>query len=421
MKFHGELLIFVMLLVTNLRVFFVRQVRRDPLVVLAPFTFILSILQILAWGIDIFSAFAFFLALLVLLSNFHAIFRYMESLYIDHYSALMKVWAVCTVSLSVLSIVVLIIFAPDESKSNKIGVQENIYRMEGSFRSGFKEAGSFKIADAFIYEFSVLPPINEKTQEEEKSILPDNTQVEENSTLPENTQTEEISALPENVQTEENLSDADQTIILFFPDKRGDTINYKPYLQQLALKGNLVYSADFYSNDCKWLHSFGDNKIFRRTILLIQNFVRPAFFVSQREYYSYNIKLEAEAMLKYVEEKFAKEDKLVTNAVSEAAVSEADEKLQAENISESEKISCIMICDAMGHSALSELQKQYPDLIKKIIFLDEIPEYKTAGYGMIEQTNPLLLTSLGMEKDSSRNISDILAEKTMEIINNESL
>ena len=384
MKFHGELLIFVMLLVTNLRVFFVRQVRRDPLVVLAPFTFILSILQILAWGIDIFSAFAFFLALLVLLSNFHAIFRYMESLYIDHYSALMKVWAVCTVSLSVLSIVVLIIFAPDESKSNKIGVQENIYRMEGSFRSGFKEAGSFKLADAYIYEFSILPSIKENTQTE---------------------------------NSENNAS----SIILFFPDKRGDTINYKPYLQQLALKGNLVYSADFYSNDCKWLHSFGDNKIFRRTILLIQNFVRPAFFVSQREYYSYNIKLEAEAMLKYVEEKFAKEDKLVTNAVSEAAVSEADEKSQAENISESEKISCIMICDAMGHSALSELQKQYPDLIKKIIFLDEIPEYKTAGYGMIEQTNPLLLTSLGMEKDSSRNISDILAEKTMEIINNESL
>ncbi len=384
MKFHGELLIFVMLLVTNLRVFFVRQVRRDPLVVLAPFTFILSILQILAWGIDIFSAFAFFLALLVLLSNFHAIFRYMESLYIDHYSALMKVWAVCTVSLSVLSIVVLIIFAPDESKSNKIGVQENIYRMEGSFRSGFKEAGSFKLADAYIYEFSILPSIKENTQTE---------------------------------NSENNAS----SIILFFPDKRGDTINYKPYLQQLALKGNLVYSADFYSNDCKWLHSFGDNKIFRRTILLIQNFVRPAFFVSQREYYSYNIKLEAEAMLKYVEEKFAKEDKLVTNAVSEAAVSEADENSQAENISESEKISCIMICDAMGHSALSELQKQYPDLIKKIIFLDEIPEYKTAGYGMIEQTNPLLLTSLGMEKDSSRNISDILAEKTMEIINNESL
>ena len=355
MKFHGELLIFVMLLVTNLRVFFVRQVRRDPLVVLAPFTFILSILQILAWGIDIFSAFAFFLALLVLLSNFHAIFRYMESLYIDHYSALMKVWAVCTVSLSVLSIVVLIIFAPDEAKSNKIGVQENIYRMEGSFRSGFKEAGSFKLADAYIYEFSILPSIKENTQTE---------------------------------NSENNAS----SIILFFPDKRGDTVNYKPYLQQLALKGCFVYSADFYSNDCKWLHSFGDNKIFRRTIMLIQSFVRPAFFDSQREYYSYNIKLEAEEMLKYLESKFADEN-----------------------------LSCTMICDSMGHSALIELQKQYPDLVKNVIFLDEIPEYKTAGYGMIEQTNPLLLTSLGMEKDSSRNISDILAEKTMEIINNESL
>ena len=50
-----------------------------------------------------------------------------------------------------------------------------------------------------------------------------------------------------------------------------------------------------------------------------------------------------------------------------------------------------------------------------------IPEYKTAGYGMLEQTNPLLLTSLGIQRDSSKKLSNILAEKTMEIINNESL
>ena len=120
MKFHGELLIFAMLMVTNLRVFFVRHVRRDPLVVLAPFTFILSILQIVAWGIDIVSAFAFILALLVLFSNFHAIFRYMESLYVDHYSALMKVWAVCTVSLSILAIAVLIFLCLQKIKVTKL-------------------------------------------------------------------------------------------------------------------------------------------------------------------------------------------------------------------------------------------------------------------------------------------------------------
>ena len=55
MKFYGELLVFVLLFITNLRVFFVHHVRRDPLVVLAPFTFIVAIFQILAWGIDVFT------------------------------------------------------------------------------------------------------------------------------------------------------------------------------------------------------------------------------------------------------------------------------------------------------------------------------------------------------------------------------
>lgn len=408
MKFHGELLIFVMLMVTNLRVFFVRHVRRDPLVVLAPFTFILSLLQIFAWGIDIVSAFAFILSLLVLFSNFHAIFRYIESLYIDHYSALMKVWAVCTVSLSILSIFVLIVFSPVEDKSNKIGVKEEIHRVEGSFRSGFKTAGSFRIADAFIYEFSILPPIKSESKNEkneapvESTAQADSEVVQENSEVAANAVTvNEVAAAETVAQVEaqnelaENEVSAESEIhtapvILFFPDKRADTMNYKPYLQQLALLGNHVYSADYYSNDCRWLHSFGDNKIFRRSIMVIQSFVRPAFFESQREYYSYNIKLEAEALLKFV-------------------------------FADKENFTCVMICDAMGHSALQELQQQYPEQISKIIFLDEIPEYKTPGYGIIEQTNPILSHLLNLPKDSSKQISKNLAEKTVEIMQNESL
>ena len=50
MKFYGVLLIFVLLFITNFRVFFTRKPRRDPLTVVAPFTFLLSILQIIAWA-----------------------------------------------------------------------------------------------------------------------------------------------------------------------------------------------------------------------------------------------------------------------------------------------------------------------------------------------------------------------------------
>ena len=118
MKFYGELLVFVLLFITNLRVFFVQHVRRDPLVVLAPFTFIVAIFQILAWGIDAFTTLGLLIALFVLLSNFHAIFRYIERLYVDHYSSLMKVWAVFTIMISALALAATIYFAPVESNAS---------------------------------------------------------------------------------------------------------------------------------------------------------------------------------------------------------------------------------------------------------------------------------------------------------------
>ena len=143
MKFYGELLVFALLLITNLRVFFVHHVRRDPLVVLAPFTFVISVLQILAWGIDLFTVLGVFIALLVLLSNFHAIFRYSERLYIDHYSPLMKVWAILTITVSAAALAAAVYFAPVEQNIRKFGISEKQYLYKGSFRSGFEEAGPF--------------------------------------------------------------------------------------------------------------------------------------------------------------------------------------------------------------------------------------------------------------------------------------
>ena len=129
MKFYGELFTFILLFITNFRVFFVKHVKKDPLVSLAPISFCISILQIIAWGFDVFTALAFFISFLVLLSNFHAIFRYSERLYIDHYSPLMKFWAVFTTILSICAIIFNLIFYPVELNNNKLNVQENkIYK-----------------------------------------------------------------------------------------------------------------------------------------------------------------------------------------------------------------------------------------------------------------------------------------------------
>ena len=210
MKFYGELLVFVLLFITNLRVFFVHHVRRDPLVVLAPFTFIVAIFQILAWGIDVFTVLGLLIALFVLLSNFHAIFRYMERLYVDHYSALMKVWAVFTIMISAIALAGTIYFAPVEQNSRNIGVAEKITHYKGSFRSGFEEAGAFDTKSMTLYEFGP-----DESRESEGAVT---------------------------------LAEARNLIVLLTPDKRGDTEHYKPYLQELAARGSTICSADFFAD-----------------------------------------------------------------------------------------------------------------------------------------------------------------------------
>ena len=343
MKFYGELLVFALLFITNLRVFFVHHVRRDPLVVLAPFTFVIAILQILAWGIDVFTVLGVFIALLVLLSNFHAIFRYTERLYIDHYSPLMKAWAILTIAVSSVSLAAAIFFAPVEQNNKKLAVCENQFLYKGSFRSGFEEAGPFSTHSLTLFEFT---------------------------------------------HDDSSTADTNQNIIvLLVPDKRGDTNNYKPYLQQLALRGITVYSADFFADDGQWLHSIGDKKILRRIVMVIQSVLNRQRFEAQREYYSYNVSQEYSVLLPLLRERCG-----------------ADKKF-------------FLITDFMADIAAEDFAKKNPDQIAGVLKLSNIEEYKTPGYGCIEQTDPLLALVLGQARDKTLVTPKYLAAQTVTAIN----
>ena len=348
MKFYGELLVFVLLFITNLRVFFVQHVRRDPLVVLAPFTFIVAILQILAWGIDIFTVLGLLIALFVLLSNFHAIFRYMERLYVDHYSGLMKVWAVFTIMISAIALAGTIYFAPIEQNSRSMGVAEKITHYKGSFRTGFEEAGPFDTKTMTLYEFS-----------------PDESQKLKDSETP---------------AEDENL------IILLTPDKRGDTEHYKPYLQELAARGVTICSADFFADDGQWLHSFADRRSLRRLVMVIQSRVNLKAFEAQREYYSYNVSQEYDVLIPMLRERYG-----------------ADKKI-------------LLISDFMADIAADDFMKKNPELVAGVLKLSSINTYKSAGYGCIEQTDPLLALSMGLSRDLSRATPKMLADKTEEML-----
>ena len=348
MKFYGELLVFALLFITNLRVFFVHHVRRDPLVVLAPFTFIVAILQIFAWGIDAFTSLGLLISLFVLLSNFHAIFRYLERLFVDHYSPLMKVWAIFTIIVSAAALAATIYFAPVEqnprkikgSENQEVQISENQYLYSGSFRSGFSEAKAISAKTLILFEFA---------------------------------------------PAEKN--DSQNVIVLLAPDKRADTANYKPYLQQLAARGVTVYSADFYADDGQWLHSIGDKKILRRLIMVINSELNKTRFESQKEYYAYNISQEYSVLIPLLQERLG-----------------ADKKF-------------LLITDFMADIAADDFMKKSPESVAGILKLSSIEEYKTSGYGCIEQTDPLLALSLGLSRDRSLATPKLLAQKTVEALN----
>ncbi len=344
MKFYGELLIFVLLLLTNLRVFFVNHVRRDPLVALAPLTFILTILQIFSWGVDFFTLLGLLLGLLVFLSNFHAIFRYVERLYIDHYSPLMKTWAVFTVTLSLLAIAITFVFRPVELNKNKIGITENITRFKGNFRTGFEKAPLFSGSDAIMYEYGPATPLGAEEAVEPKAL------------------------------------------ILFVPDKRGDSQSYKPYLQLLAKEGYNVCSTDFYANDLRWIHTFEDMKIIRRISSIIRSINNKQWYMAQREFYTYNIMQEFKALTAIIDEKYGKETKFY------------------------------LVTDEMGSTALSDFSKIHEERILGTFSLDTISEYKTPGYGCIEQTDPLLALFMELKRDPKLRTPQLMVEKTLEII-----
>ena len=246
MKFYGELLIIILLLVANGRILFIKNAKKDSLVNLSPLGVLLSVLQIFNWGLDVITFLTLFLSILVLLTNFHALFRYSEKLYIDHYSILMKVWSSITIIMALALIAGTIFFMPVEYSNKTLGIKETVTRYDGSFRAGFEEATIYQPANIFLSEFRTEGKDNERVKD----------------------------------------------VVLLIPDKRADTYYYRPYLQQLAREGMVVLSADFFCQDCKWCHSVGDLKICRRMAMLVDWYLNQDRFWRQKEFYTYNISQE---------------------------------------------------------------------------------------------------------------------------------
>lgn len=343
MKYLGDFLIFALLLIANGRVFFIKLTHQDPIVILSPLAVILSIFQIFSWGFDSFTGFALLMSIVVLLSNFHAMYRYSEHLYIDHYSPLMKFWAISTCLVCSVCLITIIIFKPVKTDLSKLNVSVTTQRYTGSFRAGFEPAKPFESTKAVVYNY-------------------------------EGKKTDDSKANP---------------IVIFFSDKRADTYHYNPLLVQLASQGYSVFSGDFYSKDCRWLHSFCDTKILRRFGMVISSLSSPYKFNSQKEFYTFNSSLECEAMFNFVKNSKAYD----------------------------ENTKIVLISDFMANTAISDFEKNHKDIIAGTINIDTYGQYRTPGYGLITETDPFLARILKEKKDSKKTFSKLMVDQTVNIIN----
>ena len=235
----------------------------------------------------------------------------------------MKVWSGITIILALALLAGTIFFRPVEYDNKKLGITETLVRYEGSFRSGFEEASNLKIANLFLTEFK------NENQDQKRP----------------------------------------KEIVLFIPDKRADTFYYRPYLQHLAREGFIVISADFFCSDCKWRHSIGDLKIVRRTAMVIDYLVNPDKFMMQKEFYTYNILQEINALNKVIADKYG------------------------------ESVKLFIITDFMGTDAARDFMEKNPDHVSEVYDIAGIEGYDTPGFGLVAQTDGVLSMLLKVPRD----------------------
>jgi len=369
MKTIGELLLIILLLITNGRIFFIKHPKHDSLVILAPICLTLSILQFFAWGFEVTTIGTFILAFFVFLSNFHAMFRYSEKLYIDHYSPLMYFWSILTVLLCGLFLAGTIFFIPLELRNNKIGVVQTKTTYKGGFRAGFVQSDFAFNPELTIHKFEKAPEPSPLFKEDNEA------------------QTDETEI------TEETIEPEIKKIVIFFPDKTADTFYYKTYLQLLAQSGITVYSGDFYAKDCRWMHSITDSKLLRRTVMSLEKLFSPQKFSQQKEFYNYNISLECKEMINLV---------------------------HAEEMN-SQISQYYLVGDEMSSNALKDFyysqknsfEAKNPDArLGGYFLINNIDAYKTPGFGCITQTDPLLATLLKVERDYSLSDTQQMVQET---------
>ena len=79
--------------------------------------------------------------------------------------------------------------------------------------------------------------------------------------------------------------------------------------------------------------------------------------------------------------------------------------------------SCLVTTGRDGRFSVSDFRKTHPDQIAGILYMNQLKEYQSKGYGFIAQTDPLLATILKIERDRTGEATSAAANETLSILN----
>ena len=257
----GEWLILSLLFLNCIRIFFIKYGKVDVLTVLAPVCVILSVLQIVAWGVYLYSAVILFISIFCFFTNFRAFLRFQAGLLVDHYSAAFKIGEVMVLLLTLGVGALLVYFRPGNTRPSDYSAEIKKIRLSGDFTGGFSESLPFQLAQG---EVILVQPADER-----------------------------------------NFNG--QSIIVM-ADKSATAAEYMPLMLNFAGKGFKVFSGEFYARDMKWCHSGADFKFFRRSMLFHDRLFDLKQFEMQKQFFTFNIEKEFGAMLKLVKDETLRDD-----------------------------------------------------------------------------------------------------------------
>lgn len=144
-----ELMILAMVLIVNIRVFFVSRGKKDLLVILSPLALLVNLLMFFAWGIELFSSILFVFCVLVLLENLRSLWRLANGLLIDFYSPWLWVASVINILLILAIGFCVIVFRP-ATYYDKLQVQKDVTFLAGSEITGLRVREKFEVPSVVV-------------------------------------------------------------------------------------------------------------------------------------------------------------------------------------------------------------------------------------------------------------------------------